>query len=204
MWHINITHGFHPAEETGSRWLMSPHQFGWPEHRPRSYTCLTLRATCELEPSGLQSVFEIMRRPTMPVDELYCAPQEPLPYYRVYLFFFESAFATLCPLTIVTYHVMTHDAAAWLHDVVIICSMYICRVHKVANIYIYIYRIWRGKFNLSLVPWIITVVGRCRRRRPPPSAQDLVEAARREAAHKACRALASPFHDLLGGFPAET
>ena len=97
---------------------------------------------------------------------------------------------------------MTHDAAAWLHDVVIIGSMYICRVHKVANIYIYIsYMTWKiqsftGSMNHH----------RCRplsSSSSTPSAQDVVEAARREAAHKACRALASPFHDLLGGFPAE-
>ena len=63
-------------KENGKRWLLSQHQFGWPEHRPRLYTVMTKRSTCKLDTPGLQSIFELMRAPALPVSALYCAPQD--------------------------------------------------------------------------------------------------------------------------------
>ena len=65
-------------KETNADWLLSPHQFGWPAHRPRAYTILTLKGEVELDSrlGGIQLVHQIMRAPVMPVGDLLCAPKE--------------------------------------------------------------------------------------------------------------------------------
>jgi hypothetical protein len=63
------------SEATGKPVLLSPHHMGWPEHRPRRYTCLTRKSTCFLDGQGLQVLYEIMRQPVMSVAQLFCAPE---------------------------------------------------------------------------------------------------------------------------------
>ena len=55
---------------------LSPHLFGWPCHRPRQYTVLTLRSACELDGDGLNALFDVMRVPNISVSDLFCAPQD--------------------------------------------------------------------------------------------------------------------------------
>ena len=66
------------TKETGNDWLLSPHQFGWPGHRPRAYTILTLRGKVELDPElgGINLIHQIMRSPAMPLANLLCAPKD--------------------------------------------------------------------------------------------------------------------------------
>lgn len=75
------------AQDSGAPWLLSQHQFGWPEHRPRAYTILVLKATCALDESlgGMQLIHKLMRAPTMPLFKLLCAPQDSLMFGLLWL-----------------------------------------------------------------------------------------------------------------------
>ena len=58
---------------------LSPFHFGWPCQRDRAYTVGLLRETVQLEcPSGMQG-FDAMqclfKRPTISVQDLFCAPE---------------------------------------------------------------------------------------------------------------------------------
>ena len=66
------------AQANGNDWLLSQHQFGWPEHRPRSYTIMLLKGSVTLdeEVGGIQLIHELMRAPTMPIAKLLCAPKD--------------------------------------------------------------------------------------------------------------------------------
>lgn len=68
---------------SGKPFLLSQHQFGWPEHRPRLYTVLTLIESCYLSNPGLQCIFELMRSPAISVAQLWCAPKDS---HMVYVF----------------------------------------------------------------------------------------------------------------------
>ena len=59
--------------------MLSPHLLGWPEHRPRLYTVMTLNARCYLESLGLGMIVNLLRSPTISVSSLFCAPKEILP-----------------------------------------------------------------------------------------------------------------------------
>lgn len=61
---------------TGRAMPLSQHNFGWPEHRPRSYVVLTKNSTCFLSGQGLQIVHSLFRKPNINVGALYCAPKE--------------------------------------------------------------------------------------------------------------------------------
>lgn len=56
----------------GSQWL-SPHHFGWPASRPRSYTVLTKDATCGIRDfsATLNSLF---RKVNVGVESILVAP----------------------------------------------------------------------------------------------------------------------------------
>lgn len=58
------------------RLMLSQHMFGWPEHRPRLYTVMTLTHACYLADPGLALVKELFRTPSMSVSSLFCAPEE--------------------------------------------------------------------------------------------------------------------------------
>lgn len=58
----------------GSEWL-SPHMFGWPAHRPRSYTVLTKDSRVSL--NGFNDVMNLLYcKVNMGVENLFSAPQE--------------------------------------------------------------------------------------------------------------------------------
>lgn len=64
-----------PLESDPTRFTtLSPHQFGWPCHRPRRYSVLTRDSTCEL-PQGISHLQYLFRKPRLSVEALFAAPQ---------------------------------------------------------------------------------------------------------------------------------
>lgn len=62
----------------GKTLMISPHHFGWPCHRPRSYVVLTRNGKCDLgggNGDGLNVIHQLFQKPNVPVSVLFCAPQ---------------------------------------------------------------------------------------------------------------------------------
>ena len=57
-------------------WLLSPHQLGWPMHRPRLYTVGILKEKWTVDSSGLQKIAALFRKPGLNCSCFYCAPSE--------------------------------------------------------------------------------------------------------------------------------
>ena len=58
--------------------MISPHHFGWPCHRPRSYVVLTRNGKCDLgggNGEGLNVIHHLFQKPNVPVSVLFCAPK---------------------------------------------------------------------------------------------------------------------------------
>lgn len=56
-------------------WLLSPSYLGWPCNRPRLYTIL-VRKDISLVGSGLGTIAELYRTPSLTAKDLLVAPQE--------------------------------------------------------------------------------------------------------------------------------
>lgn len=54
---------------------ISPHCFGWPAHRPRSYVVFVNNDTCELALDNLAAMHVLFRKPVVPVEAFFCAPE---------------------------------------------------------------------------------------------------------------------------------
>lgn len=86
------------TEVTLRPWLLSQHQFAWPEHRPRAYTVLTLKRTCSLDMriDGIDLIHRLMRCPTMPLANLLCAPKETWTQWKLHQLGSVSSSLVLC------------------------------------------------------------------------------------------------------------
>ncbi|CAK9068160.1 unnamed protein product [Durusdinium trenchii] len=64
-----------PIALSGEDLMLSPHQLGWPLHRPRAYTVLTKRATVKLDGFN-ETLCSLFRKCMISVESLFVAPEE--------------------------------------------------------------------------------------------------------------------------------